>query len=136
MAPIADMYASGDKSGAADAFLRAVNGDEYRHVIDARLPAGAIDPADTDLDPFFQVATPALQEWRLTADDATRNTVPVVSVIGEESAPVFTESHGLVRQWMSQAEELRIPEAAHGLQIMNPRAVAKGLSRFFAQHAI
>jgi pimeloyl-ACP methyl ester carboxylesterase len=133
MAPIADMYASGDKSGAADAFLREVNGDEYRQVIDARLPAGAFDLAVTDLDTFFQVEMPALQEWQFTAADAKRITVPVVSVIGEESAPVFTESHHLVMQWIPQAEKLRIPEAGHGLQIMNPSAVAGGLSRFFAQ---
>jgi pimeloyl-ACP methyl ester carboxylesterase len=136
MAPIGDLYASGDKSGAADAFLRAVNGDDYRQVIDDRLPAGAFDLAVADLDTFFQVEMPALQEWQFTADDAKRITMPVVSVIGSESAPVFTESHDLVMRWIPQTEELRIPEASHGLQMMNPGAVAKGLSRFFARQAV
>jgi len=135
MAPIGDIYTSGDKSGAADAFLRAVNGDDYRQVIDDRLPAGAFDLAVADLDTFFQVEMPALQEWRFTADDAKRVTLPVVSVLGNESAPIFTESHELIMQWIPQAEELRIPEATHGLQMMNPGAVAEGLSRFFSRHA-
>ncbi len=136
MAPIADIYGSGDKAGAADAFLREVNGDDYRQVIDDRLPAGAFDLAVADLDTFFQVEMPALQEWHFTADDAKRVTMPVVSVVGSESAPVFTESHDLVMQWLPQAEELRIPDASHGLQMMNPSAVAEGLSRFFARQAV
>jgi pimeloyl-ACP methyl ester carboxylesterase len=136
MAPIIKLYTNGDKFGAADAFLKEVNGDNYRQVIDDRLPAGAFDLALADLDTFFQVEMPALQEWRFTADDAKRITLPVVSVIGNDSAPVFIESHDLVMQWFPQAEELRIPEATHGLQMINPRAIAEGLSRFFAQHAL
>jgi len=52
--PLPTCMRVGDKSGAVDAFLREVNGDEYRQVIDARLPAGAFDLAVTDLDTFFQ----------------------------------------------------------------------------------
>jgi hypothetical protein len=31
---------------------------------------------------------------------------------------------------MPHAEELRVPQANHGLQYMNPRAVAEGLAAF------
>ena len=124
------------RGGAADAFLKLVNGGEYRQVIDDRLPAGAFDLAVTDLDTLFQVELPALQEWQFTAGDAKRIRLPVISVTGNESAPVFAEIHDLLMQWISQAEELRIPGATHGLQMINPGAVAEGLSRFLAQHAL
>lgn len=135
MAPIGEIYANGDKRGAADRFMRAVNGDEYRQVIDERLPVGSFDLAVADLDTFFQVEMPALQAWRFTADDAKQIRQPVVSVVGSESAPVFRESHDLLMQWIPQAEELKIPDATHGLQMIDPGTVANGLSRFFAQHA-
>ena len=112
-----------------------MNGDEYRQVIDERLPAGAFDLAVADLDTFFQVEMPAVQAWRFTADDAKQIRQPVVSVIGSESAPVFRESHNLLMEWIPQAEELKIPDATHGLQMINPSAVADGLSRFFARYA-
>jgi hypothetical protein len=35
---------------------------------------------------------------------------------------------------MPHAEELRVPQANHALQQMNPRAVADGLARFLDRH--
>jgi len=133
---IQEIYERGDKSGATDAFLTAVVGDNYRQVIDKVLPAGAFELAVADLDTFFQVEMPALQQWRFTAEDAKRITQPVVSVVGNETAPIFSETHDLLKQWLPQTEELRIPQATHGLQAMNPGAIAEGLSRFFAKHSL
>jgi pimeloyl-ACP methyl ester carboxylesterase len=129
-----DMYDRGDKVGATDAFLTGVIGADYRQVIAQFLPPGAFELAVSDLDTFFQVELPALQRWRFTAEDAARLRQPVLSVVGTETAPIFRESHQLVKQWIPQAEELVVPQATHGLQIMNPHAVADGLARFFARH--
>ena len=49
---------------------------------------------------------------------------------------VFRESHELIKQWLPQAEELAIPQVTHGLEYMNPRAVADGLALFFASHKL
>jgi hypothetical protein len=49
---------------------------------------------------------------------------------------MFRESHELIKQWLPQAEELAIPQVTHGLQYMNPRAVADGLALFFASHKL
>jgi pimeloyl-ACP methyl ester carboxylesterase len=130
------LYDPGDKAGAVDAFLTAVVGANYRQIIEQFLPPGALELAVTDLDTFFQVEMPALQQWRVTAEDATRIHQPVLSVVGTETAPIFRESHELIKQWMPQAEELVVPQATHALQYMNPRAVADGLAHFLASHTL
>ena len=130
------LYDPGDKAGATDAFLTAVVGANYRQIIEQFLPPAALELAVTDLDTFFQVELPALQQWRLTAEEAMRIRQPVLSVVGTESAPMFRESHALIKQWMPQAEELVVPQATHALQQMNPKAVAAGLAPFLARHPL
>jgi pimeloyl-ACP methyl ester carboxylesterase len=79
---------------------------------------------------------PALEAWRFTRADAQRIHQPVVSVLGSETAPIFSETHELLKQWLPQSEELMIPQATHALQTMNPKAVAEGLACFFAKHPL
>jgi pimeloyl-ACP methyl ester carboxylesterase len=105
-------------------FLTAVVGANYRQIIEQFFPPGALELAVTDLDTFFQVELPALQQWRVTAEDAARIQQPVLSVVGTENVPI------------PQAEELVVPQAIHALQYMNPRAVADGLARFLASHTL
>ena len=131
-----DLYERGDKLGATDAFLTGVVGAEYRQVIATSLPPGAFELAVADVDTFFQVELPALQQWRFTAEDAARIRQPVLAVVGTETAPVFSEGHAVLKQWIPQTEELVVPQATHGLQMMNPRAVADGLARFLAGHKL
>ena len=131
-----DLYERGDKLGATDAFLTGVVGAEYRQVIATSLPPGAFELAVADVDTFFQVELPALQQWRFTAEDAARIRQPVLAVVGTETAPVFSEGHAVLKQWIPQTEELVVPQTTHGLQMMNPRAVADGLARFFARHKL
>src|ERR1700760_4193193 len=129
-----DMYERGDKTGATDAFLAAAVGPDYRQFIAKFLPPGAFEMAVADLDTFFPIEMPALQQWRFTAEEATRLRKPVLAVTGTETAPIFRESHELIKQWLPQAEELVIPQVTHGLEYMNPSAVADGLALFFASH--
>ena len=60
-----DLYERGDKLGATDAFLTGVVGAEYRQVIATSLPPGAFELAVADVDTFFQVELPALQQCGL-----------------------------------------------------------------------
>jgi len=130
------LYDPGDKVRAIDAFLTAVVGANYRQIIEQFLPPGALELAVTDLDTFFQVELPALQQWRVTAEEVRRIHQPVLSVVGAETAPMFHESHALLKQWIQQAEELVVPQATHALQYMNPGAVAEGLAHFLARHTL
>lgn len=130
------LYDPGNKAGAVDAFLTAVVGANYRQIVEQFLPPGALELAVTDLDTFFQVEIPALQQWLMTPEEAMRIHPPVLSVVGTETAPMFRESHELLKQWIPQAEELVVPQATHALQYMNPSAVAEGLARFLARHKL
>ncbi len=130
------LYDPGNKAEAVDAFLTAVVGANYRQLLAQFLPPGALELAVTDLDTFFQVEMPALQQWQLTPEDATRIHQPVLSVVGTETAPIFRESHELLKQWIPQAQELVVPQTTHALQYMNPSAVAEGLARFLARHTL
>jgi hypothetical protein len=58
----------------------------------------------------------------------------VLSVLGEQSRPIFGEIHSLLKRWMPRVEELVVPRADHALQYMNPAAVADGLAAFFGRH--
>ena len=87
---------------------------DYRQIIEQFLPPGALELAVTDLDTFLQVELPALQQWRVTAEDARR----IHHRPGGDrhrTAPMFRESHDLIRQWLPQAEELVVPQATHAL---------------------
>jgi pimeloyl-ACP methyl ester carboxylesterase len=130
------LYDPGDKAGAVDAFLTAVIGANYRQIVAQFLPPGALELAITDLGTLFQVELPALQQWRFTAEEAAHIRQPVLAVVGTETAPMFRESHALLKQWFPQAEELVVPQATHALQQMHPSAVADGLARFLAKHPL
>jgi pimeloyl-ACP methyl ester carboxylesterase len=86
------------------------------------------------LDAPEEVQSLALLEapWQFTAEEAARIRQPVLAVVGTESAPIFSEGHAVLKRWIPQTAELVVPQATHGLQMMNPRAVADGLARFFA----
>lgn len=133
---IQSMYERGDRAGAAGAFLEGVLGPEYLQLLEKYFPPGAFELALADIDAFFQVEVPALRQWDFTAEDAGRIRQPVLCVVGDESEPMFHEGHSWLRQALPQAEELVVPQATHALQYMNPRAVADGLARFCAGHAL
>jgi pimeloyl-ACP methyl ester carboxylesterase len=134
----AAMYESGDKAGAADAFLSMAIGPSYRASIDRTLTPGWFEQAVADLDTLFQVEGPARAEWQFTEELSRPISQPVLSVVGAESGPesgVFArESHALLEQWLPQAEAFVLPGATHGLQMQNPRGMAEGLAGFLARH--
>jgi pimeloyl-ACP methyl ester carboxylesterase len=134
--PIDALFAAGDKAGATDAFLSLAVGDGYREAADRTLGAGWFERAVADIDTFFKVEVPALNEWTITADAAARIEKPVLSVVGGDSPEFFQEGHALIQEWLPQAESLVVPGATHGLQIQNPRAVAEGLAAFLARHSM
>jgi pimeloyl-ACP methyl ester carboxylesterase len=73
--------------------------------------------------PLFHLA-PALRRWRFSAEDARRLSARVLLVNGSEAAPIFRESHELLRQWLPDAEQLLVP-TSHGLQYEAPRPIAE-----------
>jgi len=135
MTPIVQMYDAGQKVGAIDAFLRLVSGPHYREALDRLLP-GEFELAVVDADTLFQVELPSLQGWSFRRDDARRIWQPVLSAVGSDSEPIFSEIHQMLLTWFPQVETLIVPAATHTLQMMNPIAVADGLAHFFKRHPV
>lgn len=138
MGLLMQMYQSGNKAGAVDNFLQAIVGPEYRSVLDQVLP-GSFEQAAADADSFFQSELPALEQWSFTESDASCITQPVLAVVGQYSHtvwPGWAEVHQLVQSLFPQAETLMLEDATHGLQMINPGGMAKGLAAFFARHPL
>ena len=132
IAPVFQMYEAGDKAAAVDGFLQAVCGKTYRTAVDRVLPA-ALEQAVADADTFFRVEMPALEKWTFSQEDAARIRQPVLAVLGADSDavwPGWREGHRLLLEWLPQAKPFVLPQAAHLLQVQNPRDMAQGLATF------
>lgn len=134
--PIAGMYEAGDRAGALDAFATLVIGPDFRPACDAALGSGWYERALADLDCFFQVEVPALNDVHLTEGDARRIAQPVLSVVGANSDQFFKEGDELIRQWFPQAESYTLAGATHGLQVQNPGDLAEAMAAFLAKYPI
>ncbi len=127
------LYLGGDRSGAIDMFLRGTCGATYRAVLEQVLP-GAFDQYVADAETFFAQELPALQQWSFRREDAGRIKQPVLAVAGARSLemdPIWGERRQLLLDWLPNVEPFVLPEATHLLQLMNPRAMARGLVTFF-----
>ena len=135
VAPAVAHYRAGNSEAAVDTWCRGVFGDGYR----ARLGpgvAGVLDDALAHADTFFTQELPALQQWRFTEEEARRVDAPVLTVVGERSAPTFPERRELLCRWLPNVEQLDLPGATHLLHLENPRGAAKALAAYFARHPI
>ena len=132
--PVVEKYEAGNKAGATQDFLDLVLGKGWEPLAEPHLPAGCFDRAVADIDTFFTVELPAVEGWMASQPDATRIKQPVLSVLGANSDPYFAEVDALIHELMPQAETFVVPGATHGLQFMNPKAVANALAGFLARH--
>ncbi len=134
LAPLGAAYLAGDRVTAVDQFMQAAVGVDYRARLDRTLPTGWFERAVADIDTFFPVEVPALGTWDFSRDAAKRITVPTLSVLGAESAPMFSEVHAAIQELWPNTETYVLPNATHGLQYMNPGDMATALAAFFGRH--
>lgn len=121
-----------------DEFLQARFGAGYRDALDEMLP-GAFAQAVADAATAFDQELPALLDWRFEEAQARRISQPVLAVLGGDSEalwPRFGETYRLLLTWISHAEGFVLSNAAHGLQMQNPRGMAGALAAFWARHPI
>ena len=136
--PAFEAYASGDHATALAIFMSAVGGVEWtkaRALLEATVP-GAVEQAIGDADTFFGIELPALTEWVFGAEQAARLDLPVLSVVGSETQPVWVEVAEFLRSALPQVEECTIDGAGHLLQIQCPEAVARAMAEFLGRHPI
>jgi 3-oxoadipate enol-lactonase len=136
--PAFQAYRAGDKKKAVAYFLSVVAElpwDSCRELIEQHLPGG-VAQAIADADTFFTAEVPALRDWPFGAEEASRVTCPVLSVLGSKSHTFFREGRELLRSWFPQLEQLDISAAGHLLQLQSPGAVGSGLASFFSRHPL
>ena len=133
--PALQRYGAGDKAGAVDTFMQGVCGPDYWAALEKALP-GAFEQAVADADMFFGQELPAVQQWSFGPEEASRITQPVLAVLGEKSRATFRERQELLLAWLPNVESFVLPEAAHLLQVQNPRGMAEALAAFFERHSL
>jgi len=131
---IIQAYEMGDKTGAINQMLEMIGGREYRNLTECVLP-GSFDQAVADADSLFKIDMPAMRSWSIRREELRRIEVPILSVMGSESEPMFRETCGVVQQWFPKSEMLVVQNATHWLQLTNPTGLAEGLVNFFSKHS-
>jgi len=132
-ASVRKIYDSGDRTAATDMVLAGAYGQDYRRFTDVALPAGAFDRAVSEIDTYFQVELGAMQGWNITTEDLKDIRLPVLSMRGSDTLPVFSEGADLLQQWIPEIDTVSIPCAVHDLPGRNPAAVATALVKFFTK---
>jgi pimeloyl-ACP methyl ester carboxylesterase len=136
--PALEAYASGDHSGALAIFMSAASGLEWtrcRALLEERVP-GAVAQAIRDADTFFGIELPALTEWTFGAEQAAGLNRPVLSVLGNETQPLWVEVAEFLRSALPQVDECTIDGVGHLLHIQDPEPVARGIAEFLGRHSI
>jgi pimeloyl-ACP methyl ester carboxylesterase len=121
-----------------------VCGEAYLSALDTTLPLNVWDQIEESADVTFQIDFPALGDWafRMSQVDSLpgpRPTMPVLAMLGLDSdsvMPGFRETQQFLMRWLPQAERCGVAGVTHGLQVMNPVAVAEGISAFLGRHPI
>jgi len=136
MARVNEIFETGDRRGALQAFLETRAGGAFREVLDWLTTTGEFDQAVRDADTFLQVEMPAAYAWSFTPEDARRIKQPVLSILGVQSPERAQKVHEILRGWIPQAEELKLENAEHALPLMDPPGIAKAIAGWLSKHRI
>ena len=131
-------YRDGAREQVIDESMQARYGAGYLAPLEHILPR-AFEQAVANAATSFELDLPGWLEWRFGELEAKRITQPVLAVTGSESNVLwarFGETHRLLLEWFPTIEGFVLPGAAHGLQLQNPRGMAKALADFWARHPI
>jgi pimeloyl-ACP methyl ester carboxylesterase len=134
MAKVNEIYASGDKRGALQAFLQTRAGEAFRDVLDFLLKSGEFETAVRDADTFLQVEMPASYRWEFSPKEASQLKVPVLSILGSHSPVRAQKVEEFLVSWIPHTEKLVLPGAEHALPLMDPPGIAAALATWFAKH--
>ncbi|WP_435547003.1 alpha/beta fold hydrolase [Desulfobacterium sp. N47] len=131
--PLIEQFSSGDVIGAVDTFMAMVGGPEWRSEVQRTVPGGP-EQAEKDAATFFDIEFPALGEWILDKDKASRISHPVLYLLGTESDPMFEKAKQAFKSIVTHTEEVLLPGINHLFMIRNPNHVAQPIADFLARH--
>jgi pimeloyl-ACP methyl ester carboxylesterase len=100
-----------------------------------RVP-GALEQAIRDADTFFGIELPALTEWTFGPEHAAATDQPVLSVLGNETQPLWVEVAEFLRSSLPHVDERIIDGVGHLLHIQRPEPVARAMAEFLRRHCI
>jgi pimeloyl-ACP methyl ester carboxylesterase len=138
------LHEKGDKLAAATGFMADVCGPSYLGSVELTCPLDTWAKVEESADITFGVDFPALGGWWFKMSQAdqlvpNKPTMPVLAVMGTDSEaamPGFRETQQFLVDWLPQAERAGIPHASHGMQLMNPQAVAQAIDLFFRKNPL
>lgn len=134
MAKVNEIYATGDKRGALQAFLQTRAGEAFRDVLDFLLKTGEFETAVRDADTFLQIEMPASYRWEFSPQKASQLKVPVLSILGAHSPVRAQKVEEFLISWIPHTEKLVLPGAEHALPLMDPPGIAAALATWFAKY--
>ena len=132
-----ERYREAGAEVVVDEFLRA-RWPGYRAALDRVLP-GAFAQAVADAETWFEREASGQLAWRFGESEARRISQPTFSVLGGQSAALwsrFGETHRLLLAWLPHAEGVVLPGTTHFMQIQDPRGMAEALAAFWTRHPL
>jgi pimeloyl-ACP methyl ester carboxylesterase len=137
-----ELYQAGDKLGAAFYYMEAVCGKSFLGSVEMSGPLDVWERVEKCVDTTFTVDFPAISNWGFKPSEADRYadrkpTMPILAAMGldsEAAMPGFRETQRFLMNWLPQAERCGIPNATHGMQSMNPIAVATAAYEFLKRN--
>jgi pimeloyl-ACP methyl ester carboxylesterase len=133
MTRVNEIFETGDRRGALQAFLETRAGGAFRGVLDWLTTTGEFEQAVRDADTFLKVEMPAAYAWSFTPEDARRLAQPLLSILGVQSPERAQKVHEILKQWVPQTEELKLENAEHALPLMDPPGIAKAIAGWLAK---
>ena len=139
-----ELFNAGDKLGAAFRYMESVCGPSFLGSVELTGPLDVWKRVEQCVDTTFLVDFPAVSNWGFVmskADELVKRKpeMPVLAAMGmdsEAAMPGFRETQRFLMEWLPQAERLAVPNATHGMQSMNPLAVARGAQQFLRKHPL
>ncbi|HEY4025266.1 MAG TPA: alpha/beta hydrolase [Candidatus Dormibacteraeota bacterium] len=136
--------APAEKLAASQSYQTAICGASFLSCVDVTCSLDVWDKVTEATDTVFTVDLPAAATWKFKpsrADDFVsgkgKPTMPVLAVLGmdsEAACPGFRETQRFLMSWLPQAERHGVPNATHGLQMMNPLDVGEACRAFFQKY--
>jgi len=134
LAPLVEMYDSGEHAKAVHLWMRTATNPGWRAETESRLP-GAADQAVHDAAATFHHDLPALRKWDF--DTVSDNlSQPSLLMVGSVSEPRVTRVTAMFRQAVPASEYVVIDGADHSLPTTKPEAVAPVISEFLHRHPL
>lgn len=131
--PLAESYAAGDVRGAVHGFFETIYKPDWQHRMERELP-GAFEQSVLDAASAFESDLPGV-DWEngLTTDQVAAIRCPILSVLGTDSGPLFSDGRRILHDWFPWCQDADIENGDHMLPIEYADAVASAIEPFVAR---